>query len=98
MAVFEPVSSRVNFPALEAQIPELWRERDVFRKSVEPRPADRLFTFYEGPPTANGMPGIHHVRARAFKDTIIRYITMRGYRVARRGGWDTHGLPVEVEV
>jgi len=98
MAVFEPVSSRVKFPELESRVLDLWRERDVFRKSVEQRPADRVFTFYEGPPTANGMPGIHHVLARAFKDTITRYKTMQGYRVPRKGGWDTHGLPVEVEV
>ena len=92
---FQP---RVSFPDVETRILELWREREIFRKSVEQRPADNPFTFYEGPPTANGMPGIHHVLARAFKDTINRYKTMRGYRVGRRGGWDTHGLPVEVEV
>ena len=65
---------------------------------MEERPAERLFSFYEGPPTANGNPGVHHVLARAFKDLIPRYRTMRGYRVPRKGGWDTHGLPVELEV
>lgn len=98
MAVFEPVSSRVSFPEQEQRILDLWKERDVFRRSVEERPADRVFSFFEGPPTANGNPGIHHVLARVFKDLIPRYRTMRGYRVPRKGGWDTHGLPVELEV
>ena len=97
-APFEPVPARVSFPDLERGILEFWRERDVFRRSVEERPADRLFTFYEGPPTANGAPGVHHVLARVFKDLIPRYWTMRGYRAPRKGGWDTHGLPVELEV
>jgi len=98
MAVFEPVPSRVSFPEQEQRILDLWKERDVFRRSVEERPADRIFSFFEGPPTANGNPGIHHVLARVFKDLIPRYRTMRGYRVPRKGGWDTHGLPVELEV
>ena len=97
-APFEPVPSRVSFPALEEEILAFWRERDVFRRSVEERPADRLFSFYEGPPTANGAPGVHHVLARVFKDLIPRYKTMRGYRAPRKGGWDTHGLPVELEI
>jgi isoleucyl-tRNA synthetase len=95
---FDPVPPHVSFPELEARILELWRDRDVFRRSVEERPADRVFSFYEGPPTANGSPGIHHVLARVFKDLVPRYKTMRGYRVPRKGGWDTHGLPVELEV
>ena len=95
---FEAVPSRVSFPALEEEILAFWREHDVFRRSVEERPADRLFAFYEGPPTANGAPGVHHVLARVFKDLIPRYKTMRGYRAPRKGGWDTHGLPVELEV
>jgi isoleucyl-tRNA synthetase len=96
--MFEPVASRVSFPDLETDILEFWREHDIFRRSVEERPADRVFNFYEGPPTANGNPGIHHVLARVFKDLVPRYQTMRGYRVPRKGGWDTHGLPVELEV
>jgi isoleucyl-tRNA synthetase len=96
--MFEPVSSRVSFPELEARILAFWRERDIFRRSVEERPADRIYSFYEGPPTANGRPGIHHVLARVFKDAFPRYWTMKGYRVPRKGGWDTHGLPVELEV
>ncbi len=98
MTVFEPVSNRVRFPDVEARVLDFWREHDVFRKSVEQRSADKLYSFYEGPPTANGMPGIHHVLARVFKDAIPRFKTMQGYRVPRKGGWDTHGLPVEVEV
>ena len=95
---FEPVPSRVSFPDLEQEILEFWREHEVFKRSVDERPADRLFSFYEGPPTANGTPGVHHVLARVFKDLIPRYKTMRGYRAPRKGGWDTHGLPVELEV
>ncbi len=96
--VFRPVSSRVSFPELEKEVLRFWKERDIFRKSVEGRPADRQFTFYEGPPYANASPGIHHVLARVFKDVIVRYKTMQGYRVPRRAGWDTHGLPAELEV
>ncbi len=96
--MFDPIPSRVSFPALEADTLAFWREHDVFRRSVEDRPDAPLFNFYEGPPTANGNPGIHHVLARVFKDLIPRYRTMRGERVPRKGGWDTHGLPVELEV
>ncbi|MBI1886365.1 MAG: isoleucine--tRNA ligase, partial [Chloroflexi bacterium] len=96
--MFQPVNSRVRFPELEAEVLRFWKEHDVFRKSVEERPADRLYVFYEGPPTANARPGVHHVLARAFKDLFPRYKTMRGYRVPRKAGWDTHGLPVEVEM
>ncbi|MDA1241196.1 MAG: isoleucine--tRNA ligase [Chloroflexi bacterium] len=98
MTTFEPVPSRVSFPQQEERILDFWKQGDIFRRSVEERPADRVFSFYEGPPTANGNPGIHHVLARVFKDLVPRYRTMRGYRVPRKGGWDTHGLPVELEV
>ena len=97
-ARFEAVPARVSFPALEEEILERWREQEIFRRSVEERPAERLFAFYEGPPTANGTPGVHHVLARVFKDLFPRYKTMRGFRAPRKGGWDTHGLPVELEV
>ncbi len=96
--MFQPVSSRIRFPELEQEILRFWRERDIFRKSIEQRPEERQFTFYEGPPYANASPGIHHVLARVFKDVIVRYKTMQGYRVPRRAGWDTHGLPAELEV
>ena len=77
---------------------KFWEEREIFRRSVDERPEDNLFVFYEGPPTANARPGIHHVLPRVLKDLINRYRTMQGYRVSRKAGWDTHGLPVELEV
>ena len=98
MAAFEKVDPRVRFPELEERVLDLWRDRETFRRSVEERPEDRPFVFYEGPPTANGRPGFHHALARSFKDLIPRYKTMQGYRVERKGGWDTHGLPVEIGV
>ncbi len=98
MAGFDVVSSRVSFPDLDAEVLEYWKEREVFRRSVDERPDAPLFMMYEGPPTANGSPGIHHVLARVFKDVISRYRTMKGCRVIRKGGWDTHGLPVEMAV
>lgn len=82
----------------ELDILSLWKERDVFSRSVSERPAENIFSFYEGPPTVNGMPGIHHVFSRTIKDTICRYKTMRGFRVERKAGWDTHGLPVELAI
>jgi len=82
----------------EQEILRFWREHDIFHRSVSERDADRIFSFYEGPPTVNGDPGIHHVISRTIKDTICRYKTMRGYRVERKAGWDTHGLPVEIAV
>src|SRR3990167_9924620 len=75
-----------------------WKERDIFRKTLEKSAPMGEFVFYEGPPTANGLPGIHHLESRAFKDAIPRYRTMRGYHVRRKAGWDTHGIPVELEV
>ena len=82
----------------EEQVLEFWREKNIFEKSLEQSEGKKEFIFYEGPPTANGAPGIHHLEARAFKDVIPRYKTMRGYHVRRKGGWDTHGLPVELQV
>lgn len=96
--MFEPVNTKQSFPKLEEEVLRFWKDNDIFRKSVEQRPAERQFTFYEGPPYANASPGVHHVLARVFKDVIVRYKTMRGYRVPRKAGWDTHGLPAEVEV
>ena len=75
-----------------------WKEEDLLHKCVSAREGAPSFVFYEGPPTANGKPGIHHVMARTLKDSINRYKTMQGYQVKRKGGWDTHGLPVEIEV
>ena len=96
--MFEKVNSQVSFPGLERNIISLWKEAGTFEKSVEHRPENKPFVFYEGPPTANGRPGFHHVLSRAFKDLVPRYKTMQGYRVERKGGWDCHGLPVELEV
>ena len=95
---FKPVQAFVNYPALEEDILNFWKEHKTFEKSLEIREGAPRFVFYEGPPTANGRPGIHHVLARVFKDLFPRYKTMRGYYALRKGGWDTHGLPVELEV
>ena len=96
--MFNPVSSRVSFPEVDSAVLEHWKSRDVFRRTTTERENAPLFMLFEGPPTANGSPGIHHVLARVFKDVVCRYRTMKGYRVLRKGGWDTHGLPVELEV
>ncbi|MGH8984015.1 MAG: class I tRNA ligase family protein, partial [Acidimicrobiia bacterium] len=98
MPPFEPVSSSFDLVALEERVQRRWRDDDVFRESLRRREGAPEWVFYEGPPTANGRPGIHHVFARAFKDLYPRFHTMRGRHVARKGGWDCHGLPVEVEV
>jgi isoleucyl-tRNA synthetase len=96
--MFKPVNSRVNFPQLEETILKWWQENSIFAESVNSRKDKPRFVFYEGPPFANGNPGIHHVLARVFKDVIVRYRTMKGYYVPRIAGWDTHGLPVELEI
>ncbi|MBI2865435.1 MAG: isoleucine--tRNA ligase [Chloroflexi bacterium] len=96
--MFKQVNSRVSFPKMEKEILSFWNDRQIFAQSLKSREKGPLFAFYEGPPTANGSPGIHHVLARVFKDVILRYRTMKGYYVPRKGGWDTHGLPVELEV
>ncbi len=96
--MFEPVSPNVRFPDLEERWLDLWKKERVFEKSVEQGRGKPPFVFYEGPPTANGMPHPGHVLGRVLKDLFLRYRTMSGYDVPRRGGWDTHGLPVEVEV
>lgn len=95
---FEEVQGRYDGPSLEAQVLDFWREHKVFEKTLEQTTGNPLFTFNEGPPTANGKPGIHHVLARSFKDIFPRYKTMQGFHVPRKAGWDTHGLPVEHEV
>jgi isoleucyl-tRNA synthetase len=96
--LYRQVHSRVSFPDLEEQILTFWREEQIFERSLEARSGAPEWVFYEGPPTANGRPGIHHVEARAFKDFFCRFQTMRGHYVHRKAGWDCHGLPVEVEV
>src|SRR5262245_38752616 len=92
------VDPQQELPALEREILERWRERDVFAQSLRLRAGAKRWVFYEGPPTANGPPGSHHVLSRVFKDIYPRFQTMRGYRVERKGGWDCHGLPVEIAV
>ncbi len=96
--MFRPVSPRLNVTILEEAMLRYWKSHSIFRQTVEKGVGGPEFVFYEGPPTANGLPGIHHVLARVFKDVFPRYKTMRGFHVVRRGGWDTHGLPVEIEV
>ncbi|HEX6789680.1 MAG TPA: isoleucine--tRNA ligase [Candidatus Krumholzibacteria bacterium] len=92
------LASADNVPRAEEALVESWGRERIFERSVEERPAEDAFVFYEGPPTANGRPGVHHVIARLCKDFACRYHTMRGQRVVRKAGWDTHGLPVEIEV
>ena len=98
MSAFEPVDPKVSFPKLEEEILDFWREADIFAKSLELRKDAPEWVFYEGPPTANGRPGIHHVEPRTFKDVYPRFKTMTGYSVPRKAGWDCHGLPVELEI
>src|SRR6478752_2152643 len=89
---------QLDFPAFEKEMLDFWEAEKVFEKSVQNREGAESFVFYEGPPSANGMPGIHHVMARAVKDVFCRYKTLKGYQVKRKGGWDTHGLPIELAV
>jgi isoleucyl-tRNA synthetase len=96
--MFREVSSKIDFVQLEENILRFWNERDIFSKSIKIREGGPHYAFYEGPPTANGSPGLHHVLARLYKDAVCRYKTMKGYHVPRKAGWDTHGLPVELEV
>jgi isoleucyl-tRNA synthetase len=95
---FRPMPAQVDLPALERDVLARWRERDVFARSLAQSAAGPLWTVYEGPPTANGKPGTHHVEARVFKDLFPRFKTMKGFNVPRRAGWDCHGLPVELEI
>ena len=96
--MFKPVSPSLDVIKMEEGVLDFWQKQDVFHKSGEQREGQPEYVFYEGPPTANGRPGVHHVLARAFKDIFPRYKTMNGFHVSRRGGWDTQGLPVEIEI
>ncbi|MEK9170518.1 MAG: class I tRNA ligase family protein, partial [Patescibacteria group bacterium] len=87
-----------KLPEIEEKILKFWKENQIFEKTLKLRAGAKPFRFFEGPPTANGRPGIHHIEARSFKDVIPRFKTMRGYFVRRKAGWDTHGLPVEIEI
>jgi len=95
---YRPVPPQVDLPALEHDVLDFWRDHKTFERSLERNIGAESWTFYEGPPTANGKPGTHHVEARAFKDVFPRFKTMQGYQVNRKGGWDCHGLPVELAV
>jgi len=96
--VYRTVDPRVSYPEMERRILEFWTSEQIFQRSLEARRGRTEWVFYEGPPTANGRPGIHHVEARVFKDIYCRFQTMRGHYVHRKAGWDCHGLPVEIEV
>ncbi len=98
MAKFRAVDPKQSFPELEERVLERWRRRDVFHRSLKQRESAPLWSFYEGPPTANGRPGSHHVLSRVFKDIYPRFRTMTGHHVPRKAGWDCHGLPVELEI
>src|SRR5688500_17107810 len=96
--MFRSVNAKLDAPALEENVLKMWKKQGIFKKTVEQRQVRPEAVVYEGPPTANGRPGVHHVLARLFKDMFPRYTIMRRFNVSRRGGWDTHGLPVEIEV
>ncbi|MCH7773380.1 MAG: isoleucine--tRNA ligase [Bacteroidetes bacterium] len=96
--MFKQNIDKIGYPEIEKNILKFWEDKQIFEKSISSRSEDKSYAFYEGPPTANGKPGIHHVMSRTLKDLVCRYKTMQGYRVERKAGWDTHGLPVEIEV
>ncbi|MCW5954847.1 MAG: class I tRNA ligase family protein, partial [Propionibacteriaceae bacterium] len=95
---YRPVPAAIDLPAMEHEILEFWKANDTFSATLAKTVEGRPWTFYEGPPTANGMPGTHHIEARVFKDVFPRFKTMQGFRVDRKAGWDCHGLPVELAV
>ena len=96
--MFEKVSPNLDFLTREKEVLDFWKKNDIFQKSIDQREGSDVFTFYDGPPTANGKPHIGHIETRVFKDLFPRYRTMKGMKVLRKAGWDTHGLPVELEV
>src|SRR5690242_11490659 len=93
-----PEYKTLNLPEIDQKILKFWKENKIFEKSISSREGKKSFIFYEGPPSANGRPGIHHVLSRTIKDLFCRYKTLQGFQVKRKGGWDTHGLPVELSV
>ena len=88
----------ISYAGVAKDVLHFWKENKIFEASVQNREGKPTFTFYEGPPSANGKPGIHHVMARTIKDIFCRYQTLKGFQVKRKGGWDTHGLPIELQV
>ena len=93
-----PTYPKMNLPETEQELLKFWEENSIFEQSEANREGSTPFVFYEGPPSANGKPGIHHVMARTIKDIFCRYKTLKGFYVKRKGGWDTHGLPIELQV
>ncbi|HLU80611.1 MAG TPA: class I tRNA ligase family protein, partial [Flavobacteriaceae bacterium] len=89
---------QLELPKIAEEVRLFWKENDIFKKSITTREGEKPFVFFEGPPSANGLPGIHHVMARSIKDIFCRYKTQKGFQVKRKAGWDTHGLPVELGV
>ncbi|MSP64172.1 MAG: isoleucine--tRNA ligase [Ignavibacteria bacterium] len=96
--MFAQLTDKIDYNKLELQILEFWEKENIFNQSVDSRKGKKIFSFFEGPPTANGRPGLHHIMSRTLKDAFCRYKTMKGFYVPRKAGWDTHGLPVEIEV
>ena len=96
--MYKPVPGHVDLSALDHEVLDFWRRENTFTRTLRESEGRPRWTFYEGPPTANGMPGTHHIEARVFKDVFPRFRTMRGYHVGRKAGWDCHGLPVELAV
>jgi len=94
---FPEYPADLSYSSVETEVLQFWKEHDIFQKSLD-KPGDKVFSFYEGPPTVNGKPGVHHVFSRTIKDIVCRFKTMQGYKVPRKAGWDTHGLPVEIAV
>ena len=95
--MYDKVLTNLDFVEREKEILSFWKDNKIFEKSIESRKDGEVFTFFDGPPTANGKPHIGHILTRVVKDIIPRYKTMKGYKVLRKAGWDTHGLPVELE-
>ena len=96
--MYEKVSTKLDFTSREEKVLKFWKENEIFEKSIEEKKDLPTYTFYDGPPTANGKPHIGHVLTRVIKDMIPRYQTMKGHKIIRKAGWDTHGLPVELEI
>ncbi len=96
--MFKKVDPSFDFLTREKEVLDFWKKNEIFKKSIDHSEGGDVFTFYDGPPTANGKPHIGHIETRVFKDLFPRYRTMKGWKVLRKAGWDTHGLPVELEV
>ena len=98
ISMYKKVELKNGFVGMERDVAKLWKEKDIIHKNFNMNEGKRYFTFYDGPPTANGKPHVGHIETRVMKDIIPRYKVMKGYKVIRKAGWDTHGLPVELEI